>query len=134
MATTAAWLGSRRTGSGRDWTPPWNRTALMRPTVAGGDDAVRSADREPLNAASPASRNLFCVDIRIGIANSPRELSFESSQTAAEVEKVVATALETDAKFIKLSDDKGRVYIVPTASFSYLEVGTDQSRRVGFVA
>ena len=74
------------------------------------------------------------MDIRIGIANSPRELNFESSQTAAEVEKVVATALETDAKFIKLTDDKGRVYIVPTASFSYLEVGTDQSRRVGFVA
>jgi hypothetical protein len=74
------------------------------------------------------------VDIRIGIANSPREISFESAQTAAEVEKVVSTALDTDAKFIKLVDDKGRVYIVPTASFSYLEVGTDQSRRVGFVA
>jgi hypothetical protein len=50
------------------------------------------------------------------------------------VEKVVSTALDTDAKFIKLVDDKGRVYIVPTASFSYLEVGTDTSRRVGFVA
>ena len=74
------------------------------------------------------------MDIRIGIANSPRELNFESSQTAAEVEKVVSDALEADAKFIKLVDDKGRVYIVPTASFSYLEVGTDQSRRVGFVA
>ena len=74
------------------------------------------------------------MDIRIGIANSPREISFESSQTAAEVEKVVSTALDSDAKYIKLVDDKGRVYIVPTASFSYLEVGTDQSRRVGFVA
>ena len=74
------------------------------------------------------------MDIRIGIANSPRELSFESSQTAAEVEKVVAGALDSDAKFIKLLDDKGRVYIVPTASFSYLEVGTDSTRRVGFVA
>ena len=74
------------------------------------------------------------MDIRIGIANSPRELSFESSQTAAEVEKVVAGALDSDAKFIKLTDDKGRVYIVPTASFSYLEVGTDSTRRVGFVA
>ena len=74
------------------------------------------------------------MDIRIGIANSPREISFESAQTAAEVEKVVSDALEADAKFIKLVDDKGRVYIVPTASFSYLEVGTDTSRRVGFVA
>jgi hypothetical protein len=74
------------------------------------------------------------VDIRIGIANSPRELNFESSQTSAEIEKIVAAALDGDAKFIKLSDDKGKVYIVPVASFSYLEVGTETSRRIGFVA
>ena len=74
------------------------------------------------------------MDIRIGIANSPRELSFESTQTAAEIEKAVSTALEADAKFIKLTDDKGKLYIIPTASFSYLEVGTEESRRIGFVA
>lgn len=74
------------------------------------------------------------VDIRIGIANSPRELSFETLQSAADVEQIVSSALESDAKFIKLSDDKGKVYIIPTASFSYLEVGTETSRRVGFVA
>ncbi len=74
------------------------------------------------------------MDIRIGIANSARELSFETSQTAAEVESAVSTALDSDQKFLKLTDDKGRVYIVPTASFAYLEVGSDQSRRVGFVA
>lgn len=74
------------------------------------------------------------MDIRIGIANSPRELSFESSQSPAEIEKIVATALDGDAKFIKLTDDKGKVYLVPVASFSYLEVGTENTRRVGFVA
>ncbi len=74
------------------------------------------------------------MDIRIGIANSPRELSFESSQTAAEIEKAVSAALSADAKFIKLTDDKGKLYIIPTASFSYLEVGTEESRRIGFVA
>ncbi|MGN6325206.1 DUF3107 domain-containing protein [Pseudolysinimonas sp.] len=74
------------------------------------------------------------MDIRIGIVNSPRELNFESSQTAAEIEKIVADALASDAKFIKLADDKGKLYIVPTASFGYLEVGSEESRRVGFVA
>jgi hypothetical protein len=74
------------------------------------------------------------VEIRIGIAHSPRELTFESSQSAAEIEKIVAAALETDARFIKLSDDKGKVYIVPTGAFTYLEVGGEESRRVGFVA
>lgn len=74
------------------------------------------------------------MDIRIGIVNSPRELSFESSQSAAEIEKAVADALSTDAKYVKLSDDKGKVYIVPTVSFAYLEVGSEESRRIGFVA
>jgi hypothetical protein len=74
------------------------------------------------------------VDIRIGIANSPREINFETSQSAADIEKVIADALSSDVKFFKLSDDKGKVYIVPVASFSYIEVGSETSRRVGFVA
>jgi hypothetical protein len=74
------------------------------------------------------------VDIRIGIANSPRELNIESSQTPAEVEKTVSAALEADAKFIKLTDEKGRLYIVPVASFSYLEMGGEERNRVGFFA
>jgi len=74
------------------------------------------------------------VDIRIGIANSPREINFETSQSAADIEKVISVALDSDSKFIKLTDDKGKVYIVPVVSFSYIEVGTEASRRVGFVA
>lgn len=74
------------------------------------------------------------VDIRIGIANSGRELAFETSQSAADVEGAVAAALESDAKYFRLTDDKGRTYIVPTAAFAYLEAGSEESRRVGFVA
>ena len=74
------------------------------------------------------------MDIRIGIANTPREISFESSQTAAEVESIVAAALEAGSKFVKLTDDKGKVFIVPLETFAYIEIGSDQSRRVGFVA
>jgi len=74
------------------------------------------------------------VDIAIGITNSPREINFESSQTAAEIEKNVATALESGAPFLKFADSKGKIFIVPTTSFSYIEVGSETSRRVGFVA
>ncbi len=74
------------------------------------------------------------VDIRIGIANSPREISFESSQSSLEVEKTVSDALESSSKFVKLIDNKGNVYLVPTESFAYLEIGSEESRRVGFVA
>lgn len=74
------------------------------------------------------------VDIRIGIANSPREISFESSQAAADVEKAVSEALTADARFVRLVDTKGTVYVVPTATLAYLEIGSEESRRVGFVA
>ena len=74
------------------------------------------------------------MDIRIGILNSPREINFETAQSAADVEKIVATALDSDAKFLRLTDDKDKVYIIPTASFGYIEVGSEISRRVGFVA
>lgn len=74
------------------------------------------------------------MDISIGIANSPRELSFESDQTAAEIQQTVTAALESEAKFFSLSDAKGRVFVIPTATFTYIEVGSEASRRVGFVA
>lgn len=74
------------------------------------------------------------VDIRIGIANSPREINFESSQTSSEVEKTVSDALESSSKFVRLTDIKGNVYLVPTESLAYLEIGSEESRRVGFVA
>ena len=74
------------------------------------------------------------MDIRIGIINSPREINFESSQTAQEVETIVATALESDSKFIKLVDSKGKLYIVPVAGIGYIEIGSESTRRVGFVA
>jgi hypothetical protein len=74
------------------------------------------------------------VDIRIGILNSPREINFETAQSAAEVEKIVSAALDSGSKFIKLVDDKDKVYIIPVAAFGYIEVGSEISRRVGFVA
>ncbi|HSP75964.1 MAG TPA: DUF3107 domain-containing protein [Cryobacterium sp.] len=74
------------------------------------------------------------MDIRIGIFNSPREISFESSQPANVVEETVAAALAGETGYLKLSDSKGKLYIVPTVGLAYVELGTEESRRVGFVA
>ena len=74
------------------------------------------------------------VDIRIGITNSPREINLESSQSAADVEAIVTAALASEAKFFKLVDQKGNIYVVPLETFGYLEIGSEESRRVGFVA
>lgn len=74
------------------------------------------------------------MDVRIGIQNSPRELAFETSQSAAEVEQAVASALAGQSPVLKLSDDKGAVYVVPASALAYVEIGSEESRRVGFVA
>ncbi|SFN48728.1 DUF3107 domain-containing protein [Mycetocola miduiensis] len=73
------------------------------------------------------------MEIRIGITNSGRELSFESVQTAAEIEKTISDALGSEKTYFTLTDDKGRLYIVPTAGLAYVEIGTEEARRIGFV-
>ncbi len=74
------------------------------------------------------------MDVRIGIQNSPREIGFETSQSAEEVERQVAAALSGQSPLLKLGDDKGTVYVVPAAALAYVEIGSEESRRVGFVA
>jgi len=74
------------------------------------------------------------VEVRIGITNVAREISLESSQTAAEIEKVLADAIAAGSAFVALADDKGKRFLVPTAGIAYIELGAEESRRVGFVA
>lgn len=74
------------------------------------------------------------VEIRIGIANTGRELNFETGDSAATVKKSVADALDAGATHVTFADTKGNSYIVPTAGLAYIELGTEESRRVGFVA
>jgi hypothetical protein len=92
------------------------------------------ADSERERLPVPFCRNLGAVDIRIGIINTSREINFESSQTGNDVENIVRDALESGAKFMKLVDNKGRIFIVPMSTFAYIEVGSEESRRIGFVA
>ncbi len=74
------------------------------------------------------------MDVKIGIRNSAREISFESEQSAQQVEAVVAAALEAGAKVLKLNDSKGRLFVVPTDALAYVEIGAEEQRRVGFIA
>jgi hypothetical protein len=74
------------------------------------------------------------VEIRIGITNSGRELSFETAQSAEAVKAAVSTALDEGASHLSFTDVKGNSYFVPTATLAYVEVGTEETRRVGFVA
>ena len=45
----------------------------------------------------------------------------------------VAQALDSGATHVTFTDVRGNAYIVPTAGLAYVEVGTEEARRVGFV-
>ena len=72
------------------------------------------------------------MEIRIGIINTGRELSFETSAPADEVRTQIAGALDQGASHVTLSDTKGNSYIVPTARLAYVELGSPTGGQVGF--
>ena len=74
------------------------------------------------------------MEIRIGIANTGRELNFESAETAESVRTSVTSALDAGAASVTFTDVKGNAYVVPTAGIAFVEIGTEESRRIGFVA
>ncbi len=74
------------------------------------------------------------VEVKIGIENSPRELSLTSKDGADKVYKAVSAALASGDGVLELLDEKGSRVLVPSAKIAYVEVGSAESRRVGFGA
>lgn len=74
------------------------------------------------------------MEIKIGLRNLGRELSFESEQSAQDVEQTIANAIDGGSKLIKLVDNKGKLFIIPVDALGYVEVGAEEVRRVGFIA
>ncbi|GAA4641742.1 DUF3107 domain-containing protein [Gordonia humi] len=74
------------------------------------------------------------VEVKIGIDNNPRELALTTPATSEEVEAKVAAALDGTESVLALVDEKGSRVLVPSAKIAYIEVGSSESRRVGFGA
>ena len=73
------------------------------------------------------------VEIRIGIANSSREIVFETAKDAGEVEKNIQSSVaEGDDAVMRLEDDKGHIYLVPVRTLTYVEIMKEPARKVGF--
>lgn len=72
------------------------------------------------------------MDIRIGIQNLPREVALETSADPAAVADDIQKALAGGAESVTLTDDKGRHFIIPTRAIGYVEIGTEETRRIGF--
>ena len=66
------------------------------------------------------------VEVRIGVQNVAREITFETTLTADELVAAVKAARSADV--LELTDDKGGRVIVPTSSIGYV---TDRRRAQG---
>lgn len=72
------------------------------------------------------------MEVRIGIRDVAREVTFESAQTPDQVRAAVAEAMATGSGMLELEDDKGRLVLVPVAALAYVEIGVHDKGRVGF--
>ncbi|MCB7136630.1 DUF3107 domain-containing protein [Cellulosimicrobium marinum] len=71
------------------------------------------------------------MEVTIGVQNLARELVVDTDQSAQDVAQAVADAL-AGAPALELTDSRGRRVIIPSASLGYVEIGTEEQRKVGF--
>lgn len=71
------------------------------------------------------------MEVKIGVTNSPRELTLETELDADGVEAIVAKALSEGSVFT-LTDHRGRRIMVPAERLGYVEVTTSTFGQVGF--
>ena len=74
------------------------------------------------------------MDVRIGIRDNARDISFESGLIAKDLMAKVKKAIEASEPVLELSDEKGSIILIPTSSIAYVEIGAEETRRVGFLA
>ncbi len=70
------------------------------------------------------------MEIRIGVQNITREITLESDLSMEDLSKVISDALA--GKVLELTQAKGGRIVVPTAAIGYIDIGTEEKRRVGF--
>jgi hypothetical protein len=71
------------------------------------------------------------VEVKIGVRDVAGQVVLESDQTPDEVAAAVSAAVK-DGSVLQLTDDKGRLVMIPGALIGYVEIGAQIERRVGF--
>lgn len=71
------------------------------------------------------------MEIKIGVVETPKEISVDSDETADAITKAVQTAIK-DGALLQLTDSRGRTFLVPAEKIAYVEIGPSSSRKVGF--
>ena len=74
---------------------------------------------------------MTAVEIRVGVVDTPREITVEGDETAEAITKAVSSAIDKGT-LLSLTDSRGRTVLVPSAKIAYVEIGPAASRKVGF--
>lgn len=72
------------------------------------------------------------MDIKIGFTDSPRELVISSNEDQDAIAGRVSEALRDEAGILELEDNQGKRFLVRNARISYVELGKQNARAVGF--
>src|SRR5699024_3219508 len=92
----------------------------------------RLAAAQQRTSPPPGRREGQVMEIRIGVQHSPREIVLESEEKSDALIERLSGAI-ADGSPVTLVDDKGRTVLVPGAKVAYVEVSTEEPRRVGFL-
>jgi uncharacterized protein DUF3107 len=71
------------------------------------------------------------MEVRIGVRHASRELSLDTPDSAEDIRSALDQALADDST-LSLTDNRGRVVLVPARSIAYIEIGTGVAGQVGF--
>ncbi len=71
------------------------------------------------------------MEIKVGIQHVTREVVVDSTQSKADVEEAFATAV-ADGTVLSLTDERGRKVMIPASKIAYVDLGEENTRRVGF--
>ena len=71
------------------------------------------------------------MEIKVGIQHVNREIVVETTDSAAAVEEAYTKAVASDG-VLTLKDERGRKVLIQASSISYVDIGEESARRVGF--
>lgn len=71
------------------------------------------------------------MEVKIGVRDVPGAVVLESELSPREVAAAVEQAVATGS-LLNLTDERGRLVLIPGNLIGYVEIGAPESRRVGF--
>lgn len=73
------------------------------------------------------------MDIKIGLADTQRELVIKLPEGQDDLISTIEQAIDGGQATVKVVDDKERTYLIRTDRIAYVEQGSATARSVGFM-